>query len=323
VHLNAHADATFVQPGCIIVHNRYCGGMKRVEGLAEKLDMLLKASSMSRVALAQEVGVDKSLVGRWVKGTIHPGDHNLSRLTAVFKARFPELTLADWWEETSVLAERAGITYRPGFPAGPELRAEGPFAKIIESSEYEMGLRAKTYEGFWRTTRPSLLMPEEEFHDYGFFRMTENGMMEVRMEGAGLRFDGWMFTIAGNLYAFLYDPVGRTPLIVLMKGVTLPRAMSMEGLLLLSALDPARTPAAFPVLLERIGDLTGDREADEARVGEMAESRPQPIEPISDEERRALLYRDVGPEAQKAGGPLLLAISGAYSRGVTSNGLRG
>ena len=38
--------------------------MQRVEALPSKLDLLLKASSLSRVALAQQMGVDKSLVGK-------------------------------------------------------------------------------------------------------------------------------------------------------------------------------------------------------------------------------------------------------------------
>jgi len=297
--------------------------MKRVPNLAQKLDMLLKASSLSRVGLAQKVGVDKSLVGRWVKGSIHPGEHNLTRLTNVFQEHFPELTLADWYAEDADLAERIGVAYRPGIPTGVEMLADGPFAKIVEASEPEIEFRAKGYEGFWRTSRPSVVMPGELFHDFGMFRLNERGMIEVVMEGAGLTFTGWMFPMSGNLYVFLFDPVGRTPLIVLMKGVTLPRAMSMEGLLLLSALDPARTPAAVPIILERIGDLSGDRDKDDARLREIIEAEPEPLEPLGIETIKKAAYRDVGPEAVKTGGSLYMAISGALSHGTTSNGLFG
>ena len=297
--------------------------MRKVDDLAAKLDMLLKACSLSRVALAQQVGVDKSLVGRWVKGTIHPGEHNLTRLTAVFQTYFPDLTLADWYEEPAVLAKRSGIAYRAGLIPGPDLKADGPFAKIMAASEPEIEFRAKAYEGFWRTTRPSLLMQDTLFHEYGIFRRSDDGMIEIVMEGQGLTFTGWMFPMLGNLYVFLFDPVGRTPLIVLMKGVTLPRAMSMEGLLLLSALDPARTPAVFPILLERVGDLSGDREVDDARMREIIESPPEPMEPVSDAEREAMIYREIGPEAVKAGGNLFMTVAGTLSRGKTSNGLKG
>ncbi len=297
--------------------------MKRVADLSAKLDMLLKASSLSRVALAQQVGVDKSLVGRWVKGSIHPGEHNLAKLTAVFQETFPMLTLADWYEEQAVLADRIGIAFRAGVPSGPEMRANGPFAKIVEASESDIAFRAETYTGFWRTTRPSVLMPTELFHDYGIFRLTDDGMIEVSMEGSGLKFEGWMFPMAGNLYVFLFDPVGRTPLIVLMKGVTLPRAMSMDGILLLSALDPARTPAALPIVLERIGDLSGDREADDARLLEIIETKPEPLQPLSEEDLKSIAYQNIGPEAAKHGGRLFMSSIGAFSRGTTSDGLKG
>ncbi len=285
--------------------------------------MLLKACSLSRVALAQQVGVDKSLVGRWVKGTIHPGEHNLARLTGVFQQHYPTFTLAHWYEETADLAKRIGLAIRPDAGARIETIPDGPFAKIVATSEPEIEFRAKAYEGFWRTTRPSLVMPGELFHDYGMFRLNDEGMIDVLMEGAGLTFTGWMFPMAGNLYVFLFDPVGRTPLIVLMKGVTLPRANSLEGLLLLSALDPARTPAAFPIVLERVGDLSGDREVDDARMREIIEAQPAPLEPLGEDVLRKATYRDVGPEVAKAGGPLFMAVTGALSHGSTSNGLRG
>ncbi|MDR7102593.1 hypothetical protein [Croceicoccus sp. BE223] len=296
--------------------------MNRVPDLGEKLDLLLKASSLSRVAIAHEVGVDKSLVGRWVKGTIHPGEHNLAKLTGVFRAHFPKLTVADWYEDKAELARRLGIQARSS-ALGVAAGASGPFARIAEVSEPEIAFKAATYEGFWRTTRPSVVMQGELFHDYGMFRLNDNGMIDVIMEGAGLTFTGWMFPMSGNLYVFLFDPVGRTPLIVLMKGVTLPKALSMEGLLLLSALDPLRTPAAVPIILERLGDLSGDREADDRRLREIIDSPPEPVSPLGTEALRKACFRNVGPEAAKMGGSFHLIVTGALSQGATSNGLHG
>ncbi|WP_156170793.1 hypothetical protein [Croceicoccus naphthovorans] len=275
------------------------------------------------MALAQQVGVDKSLVGRWVKGTIHPGEHNLARLTTVFREYFPDITLADWYEDRAEMARRIGIVFHGAAPLGPDLLAEGPFAKMVEASKPEMEFRAPAYEGFWRTTRPSVMMPDQLFHDYGIFRIDENGMLDIEMEGSGLHFTGWMLPMSGNVYVFLFDPVGRTPLIVLMKGVTLPRAITLEGLLLLSALDSGRTPAALPILVERLGDLSGDHEADKARLRKIIEEKPDPIDPVSDEDRDRLLFRDVGPAAAAAGGSLYMAVGGAFSRGTTTDGLKG
>ncbi|RVQ69431.1 XRE family transcriptional regulator [Croceicoccus ponticola] len=297
--------------------------MERVPDLAAKLVMLLKASSLSRVGLAQEVGVDKSLVGRWANGAIHPGEHNLAKLTTIFRKHFPALTLADWYREREALAHRIGIAERNDQITDVVMSADGPFAKIVATSAPEIAYKTQTYEGFWRTTRPSVVMPGELFHDYGMFRANDKGMIDVVMEGAGLTFTGWMFPMAGNLYVFLFDPVGRTPLIVLMKGVTLPRATSIEGLLLLSALDTQRTPAAVPVVLERLGDLSGDRDADDRRLREIIDTQPEPLFPLGEATLRKCCYRDVGPIAANEGGDLYMMVSRALSQGTTSNGLHG
>ena len=323
LHQAAHLDATFVQPGCKYCTGSYPTRMNRVPDLGDKLDMLLKASSLSRVSIAHEVGVDKSLVGRWVKGAIHPGEHNLAKLTGVFRSHFPQLTVADWYEDKAELARRLGIHVRSGGLGSLVTAADGPFAKIADVAEAEIAFKAATYEGFWRTTRPSVVMQGELFHDYGIFRLNGNGMIDVIMEGAGLTFSGWMFPMSGNLYVFLFDPVGRTPLIVLMKGVTLPRALSMEGLLLLSALDPLRTPAAVPIVLERLGDLSGDKQADDRRLREIIESPPEPVSPLGQAALAKACFRDVGPAATQLGGSFHLVVTGALSQGATSNGLHG
>ena len=40
---------------------------------SSKLQLVLKALSVSRGRLAAEIGVDKSLAGRWCSGAVRPG----------------------------------------------------------------------------------------------------------------------------------------------------------------------------------------------------------------------------------------------------------
>jgi hypothetical protein len=54
----------------------------------------------------------------------------------------------------------------------------------------------------------------------------------------------------------------------------------LDGLLLLAALDATRTPGAMPIVLERVGDLSGDAAADEARFDAMEDAAPEPLEPL-------------------------------------------
>ncbi len=63
---------------------------------AAKLEFALKVLSMSRGRLAAEVGVDKSVVGRWVRGAVRPSADDLARLTALVAERAPGVTVLDW-----------------------------------------------------------------------------------------------------------------------------------------------------------------------------------------------------------------------------------
>lgn len=59
---------------------------------AERLDLALKALTMSRGRLAQEAGVDKSLVSRWVAGSVVPSALNLEKVTRAIARRSPGFT---------------------------------------------------------------------------------------------------------------------------------------------------------------------------------------------------------------------------------------
>lgn len=300
----------------------YATPMDHVTDLPLKLDMLMKAASLSRVALAQKLAVDKSLVGRWLSGAVHPTDHNLSRLSSLLGEHFPDFRLADWFEDIGKLAERHGLALDA---PDREISLRGVLGEFLAAVGGEGATRGGAYEGFWRTSRPSLLMPGELFHDYGLIRRGTSGLVEVRMGGSGLEFEGYLIPVAGNVAVYLFDRIGRSPVTCMFKGVTLPRAMVFDGLLLLAALDSARTPVAFPIIVERVGDLSGDREADDLRYAEIIETAPQPLEPVGDDVLRSRIYRDSGPNIAATGGDAFLSVSAssALSRGTTGRGLQG
>jgi transcriptional regulator with XRE-family HTH domain len=61
-----------------------------------KLNLTLKALSMNRSRLATELGVDKSIVGRWARGAVKPSPESLARLTEFVAERAPGFTALDW-----------------------------------------------------------------------------------------------------------------------------------------------------------------------------------------------------------------------------------
>jgi hypothetical protein len=298
--------------------------MDRVGAFSDKLGLAMRALSLSRVALAHDLEVDKSLVGRWLSGAVHPTEHNLARLTALVAARAAEFRLADWFEDSARFAERFGLAAPQSQPSGRDSLAEffGPF---LDRARGEALRRGSAYEGFWRSSRPSLLMTDRLFHDYALIRGAANGLLEVRIHGAGLTFTGWALPGEGNLFGWLQDPVGLTPMSLVFRGVTLPRAMVLDGLLLLAGLDPTRTLGALPILLERVGDLSGDPAADDARFLTYIEREPEPLEPLGEVALRARIFRETGPAALAQGESAFLSVGAhdSLSRGTTSGGLSG
>jgi hypothetical protein len=285
--------------------------MEWKEEFAPRLRLALQALGLSRGQAAHELRVDKSLVGRWATGSIRPSEHNLSGVTKLVASRIPGFTMLDWQRDFTSFA-----ALLPGAPA--EAVPSLPLGCLVHA-QAETQRRGAAYSGFWRSTRPSALMPGKLFFGYGIFQPAPNGFLDVRVGSSGLAFEGWGYVSEGNLFAFLSDTVGCTPLSFIFKGVPLPKAMLLDGLLLLAGYDSARTPAAVPVIIERIGDLSGDKETDEAVFAELLQRDSAADGEVPDAVRRHLL-RDTGPTAAAAGGDMFLIASGALSRGTSPSG---
>ena len=290
--------------------------------LGDRLGLALQALGLSRGGAASRIGVDKSLVGRWVSGAVRPSEHNLARLTALVAERVPGFTMADWGRDTAAFAALVGIDPALAPRAEPGSLLDALPLGCLAQARAETKRRGGAYEGFWRTTRPSVIMAGRLFHDYGMIRAGESGLLEVSMGSADLGFRGWALPLEGNLFAILDGAVGFTPLFLIFRGVPLPKATLLDGIALLAALDAARTPAAVPILLERVGDLSGDREADDETCRSLGAREPVAADGEVPETVLQHLVRDFGPSAAAAGGSLFLHVSaaGLLSRGATPSG---
>lgn len=302
-----------------------CSAMALSVHFHEKLTLVLKALSMSRGRLAAELGVDKSLVGRWASGVVTPSAHNLENLTRVISARCTGFTMLDWDRDLPGLAGLLGVA-APVNGHGVAGLHDAPDAlplPVLEMSRLTTERRGHAYEGFWRTTRPSVVMPGRFFHDHGMIRRADNGLLSFKVGGAGLLFDGWLLPAEGQLFAILFDTVGQTPIFVIWNGVPLSKASFLDGIVMAAALNAARTPSAYPIVMERVGDLTGDKAADDAMCEQLLNRDPlAPEGSIPDDIRRHLI-RDIGPAAaaQGLGDMFLLApITATLSRGETIGG---
>lgn len=274
------------------------------EPFSAKFALALKVLSLSRGRLASDLCVDKSVVGRWATGAVRPSEHNLSRLTLLIAERVPGFTVLDWDRSLADLAVVLGADPAAVAAAGP---LPGLPLAILEQIRATTALRGAAYEGFFRSTRPYVLSPGRFLHDYGMIRLDANGLLELRMGTGGTRVEGWMLPVHNQLICIAADVVSGAMVFGIFNGVAMVKADVLDGLALGSALDSARTPTAFVMMFERIGDLSGDRDADDARFEALADSDPLAPEGSVRPEIRAHLVRDIGPAALAASvGELLL-----------------
>lgn len=273
------------------------------EPFSVKFALALKALSLSRARLAADLGVDKSVVGRWATGAVRPTEHNLSRLTILIGERVPGFTVLDWDRS---LADFAGLLGAD--PAALGAASQGLPLAILDLIRATTVLRGAAYEGFFRSTRPCVLAPGRFLHDTGMIRLDANGLLALRMGTGGTRVEGWMLPIHNQLVCIGADVVSGAMVFGIFNGVAMARAEVIDGLSLGSALDSARTPTAFAMMFERIGDLSGDPEADDQCFEALAARDPLAPEGSVPQEIQDHLARDIGPAQLAAGGDWLLQM---------------
>ncbi|MEM9054207.1 MAG: helix-turn-helix transcriptional regulator, partial [Pseudomonadota bacterium] len=140
----------------------------------------MKVLSLSRAGLAQAVGVDKSVAGRWASGRVLPSAHNLAKLSRHIAETIPDFTMLDWDRPLSEFAERLkGGSSDPAFQAMATLLPLLPTGLAREAS-YAASERTKAYEGIWRTLRPSSDLPGHFLSDISLVRRDAEGHLRFR-----------------------------------------------------------------------------------------------------------------------------------------------
>jgi transcriptional regulator with XRE-family HTH domain len=282
-----------------------------VTSLAAKIDLVMKALTLSRGRLAAELAVNKSMVSRWLSGTVIPSSHNLSQLTLLVAQRVPGFTLLDWDRDLAALADRLGAgiaapVHAPAAPPPPPAEDAMPAFRSMTGARREIARHGAAYEGLWQGVRPACTQPGVVLREHILIQKVGPDLRIV-WGGAGWRCEGWLMPILGQLYGMMSDDADDSVQFCILNGNRMPRVDTIDGLILTNAKDTTDTPTAEVCLLERVGDLTGDAEADEARY-EALRQRYATTNEISDEVR-AHIFPDTGPAAVTAGlGDLLLRL---------------
>jgi hypothetical protein len=236
-----------------------------IEDFADKLRLALGRANLSRTALAQLVGVDKSVVARWASGALHPADHSLATLSAALGRALPGFDRTAWDLPLSGFAERLGVrgpqpATLPALSAadamlGPLLRHPGP-----SSAAAYVGLWVALFGSSRGRSRLSGLAS----------RLTEvPGSVALRMEAGDLGtvlWEGWLLALGPKLYS-ARRAVGREDAFSfgVLVGVATGRAAILEGFSVARDLGQEAAPAALPTLHFRISDRVDDAAFDAAR----------------------------------------------------------
>lgn len=278
-------------------------------GFAARLDLVLKALSISRGRLAADVGVDKSLVGRWCSGAVQPSAHNLARLTQAIAVRVPGFTMVDWDADVGVLATRLGVSLTAAAPASTEWFPPHLVAEAVTAVEQ----RGQHYEGLWKTTRLASELPGYFIHDHVLLRRAANGLLAYTAGVFDVRFAGWAMPLQNQLFAVSHGTVSGTLVFVILNGVARQRADVLDGLMMTCMRDAGGSPVASRILMTRIGDLSEDAAVDTARMDALLAANPIAAAETLPAGVCEHLWGDCGPTAFAGGGDHIMMLNFARS----------
>ncbi|MDP3853384.1 hypothetical protein [Phenylobacterium sp.] len=268
-----------------------------------KLELVLKVFSMSRAQLAADLAVDKSVIGRWVSGAVAPATHNMAHLTRYIAGRRPGFTMLDWDRAMPDFADLFGVQ-----PPGPDGAGHGIVLPIMGQIKSATETCATDLECFFQTTRPAEAAPGRFLHDQGMLRLGDDGLLEVRMGIRETVYAGWLFPIRGKLFCIATDAVSGALVFAIFSTPPPGRVQRLDGVSLGIGAGSLPGITAATIMLDRIGDLSGDAEADERRYQERLMQNPLAPEGSIPEDVLAHLSRDFGPAQLAMGGDLLLQI---------------
>lgn len=277
-----------------------------------RMELVLKALATSRARLAAQLGVDKSLIGRWVAGTVMPSSAKLDRLTAHIAEVRPGFKASDWSLDAQAFAARLGLGSEAARDVGGTLGGWLPLP-VLNEAAMTARIRGGAYEGIWKTTRPLIELPGRFMHDYVLLRRAPNGLLTYKVGVDDMQFEGWSFPLQNQLFSIATDVVSGTLIFSIFNGVARQKADVLDGLTLSCQRDAGGSPVAGACLMERVCDLSGDPEVDEARFAELVAEGPLAPQGSVPPEIADHLYRDVGPTAASLGGDALLTMAFARS----------
>jgi transcriptional regulator with XRE-family HTH domain len=228
------------------------------EVFADNLKLVMERLNLSRVELAHRLGVEKSIVRRWVLGGARPSEANLSLLTALVAREVEGFTRAHWQEPADRIAVVLGLA-----PAAPATHAAG-FADLLPhfAARAEAGqpLGLDRYGGLWvQFYAPIAPAGVRPIFCGGVKIALEHGRLWYHVsDGARGVWTGGgpAFAADGRLWVLLEEYRGRSDLCTIVyNGSAGQKAMIVDGLALARAANAGGVPVCGRFTLVRLADL--------------------------------------------------------------------
>lgn len=296
---------------------------------SDQLLLVMKAIALSRSQLAADLGVDKSVISRWVSGATVPSGHNLARLTARIARDVPGFTMLDWEQDLPALRARLGIV-PPDGEAALMARREATHPAVVADlaqplgdlpdfahlpafgpAAHETAARGIRYCGLWRSYMPTVGRPGLFHCEHTVIWAQGNWLAGFalgvcyRWPLAGFIANGQLLLTFSDASDFVFRQFNRADQ---------PIIDEVDGLMLAAASLPHQAPTACRVIMVRVCDSSATRHELEAMLEAHAAERAYLTTDELPDGMAAALLPDSGPAAERNGGDRLLRADPTLSR---------
>lgn len=231
----------------------------RPPNFAKNLTWVMTRLNLSRVELAHRVGVDKSVVRRWVLGQTQPSDLNLSMLTAMAAERIEGFTRDCWHDAPHLLPSRFEQPPASGDGISP---IEAVFPHFGAKAHADLKSSLSRYSGLWAMICV-VASPD------GGHALFASGAMIAAKDGqlwlhssdgaAGMRTgDGPVFVSDDKVWMLLDEWSGRNDLCaILLHGSAAQQAAILDGLYMVRSFMSG-IPVSGRIRMFRLADVPSD-----------------------------------------------------------------
>jgi transcriptional regulator with XRE-family HTH domain len=223
---------------------------------SRKLDLVLKALSISRGSLPAALGVTKSQVSRWISGENTPTGHNMAALTQLIAARRPGFSLLDWERSLEDLSAVLGGPSAPGANGGRDAPPNLDWLPVSRAqSAVEIRREGDAYPGLYVGFHLLFRNTGEVAPDL-FIIWRRGDRLMFRQFEIAFTHTGEVLILRHQLFVVGEDDARADGLVsYLFNGVTGQKALRLDGLVMTVLGDRFRTPTASPLVLQRLADL--------------------------------------------------------------------